>query len=232
MRRFELIGLAALLVLGLYLLVGGLLAGGNGRARAASDTIDLLFMSAQSRTAASPDDFCTGDRDPAVHGLGRGIDVYGDNTGSLCTGNVSFTTRLRGWGFGDDSVHHTMGGWASGGVIPGSCDTVLVGLIDVKSGLHGQLVNFHHQRTISGGTQMKFYSAPTWGSQRAYTLGYTTYDNDLGCGWGDYAVHQGTLIGCMSVNGTFTPEDQHDTWDFWSYINVITYTEGMHGCGT
>ena len=156
MRRFEMIGLAALLVLGLYLLVGGLLAGGNGQARAASDTINLLFMSSQSRTSASPDDFCTGAPDPPVHSPNRGIDVYGDGTGSLCTGDASSTVRLRGWGFGDDALHHTMGGWASGGVVSGACDVVLIGLIDVKTGLHGQLRNLHHSRTISSSTQMKF----------------------------------------------------------------------------
>ena len=34
MRQFELAGLTLLLALGLYLLAGGLLAGGNGRERA------------------------------------------------------------------------------------------------------------------------------------------------------------------------------------------------------
>ncbi len=231
MRRFELIGLAALLVLGLYLLVGGLLAGGNGQARAADDTIDLLFMSALNRASASPDDFCTGDEDPAIHDPNRGIDVYGDETGSLCTGDASSSAKLRGWGFGDDAVHHTMGGWASGGVVVGACDVVLVGLIDVKSGLHGQLRNLHQSRTIAASTQMKFYSAPTWGSQKAYTLGNSTDDSDCG-GWTEYGVHQGTLIDCMSVNGTFDPEEQSDTWDFWSYINVIRYTEGLDSCDT
>jgi len=36
----------------------------------------------------------------------------------------------------------------------------------------------------------------------------------------------------MGVNGGLGPSDESPVWNFWSYINVITYTEGMHGCGT
>ncbi len=231
MRRSELVGLAALFVLGLYLFASGLLAGGDGRARAASGTIDLLFMSAQGRTTVSPLDFCTSSVSPPIHNPGRAIDVLGDNTGSLCAGEASSVARLRGWGFGSAPFHHTMSGWAVGGVNPAGCDNVFVGLIDVKGGLHGQLFNQHQSRTISSSFQMNFNAAPIWGAQYGYILGNTTRDN-VGCTWVDYRVHQGTAIGCMGVNGALTASTQYDVWNFWSYINVITYTEGMHNCDT
>jgi hypothetical protein len=34
----------------------------------------------------------------------------------------------------------------------------------------------------------------------------------------------------MGVNGTFTPSEESPVWDFWSYINVVEYTEGIGGC--
>lgn len=233
MRRFELVGLAALLVLGLYLLVGGLLAGGGSSARAAGDTVSLLFMSAQGRTSASPIDFCTGTGNPPIHGSDRAIDVTGDNAGSLCAFNESSDARLRGWGWGSQAYHHTMGAWATGGVVQGGCDVVLIGLIDVGGGWHGQLRYLHMDRDVAEDYQLKYYSAPTpYGAQYGRHVGDTTDDTDCSTQTEAWNVHQGTLIGCMGVNSGLGVSDESPVWDFWSYINVITYTEGMDNCDT
>lgn len=230
MKRLELAGLAALLAIGSFLLVGGLLVGGNGRVRAVGDSVDLLFMSAQGRTTVSPLDFCTGTRNPPIHGAERAIDVTGDNVGSLCHMGASSEARLRAWGWGSQAYHHTMGAWASGQASPTACDIIMIGLKDVQGGLHGELKYMHHNRTVSSTFQMEFYSAPPpYGAQYGRLLGYTTDDSECSAST-PYHVHQGTTVSCMDVNQTFTPSEESPVWDFWSYINVVEYTEGVGGC--
>ena len=208
-----------LLVLGLVVS-----SGSSPSSQAAGPHIDLLFMS----SVAYNDEFCTGTWDPPIHPPYRAIDVLGDSA-SLCAGNGSASSKMRAWGFGGTSSHHTMGAWASGGYVDGGCDIVRIGMIDVAGGLHGELVWFHTSRTISSSTQMKLYAAPSPGAARTYTVGSST-DDHVGCGWTAYHVHQGTNLGCMNVNGGLGDATEYPLWHYLTFINAIDYAEGLHGC--
>ncbi len=61
-------------------------------------------------------------------------------------------------------------------------------------------------------------------------MGYTTRDDDGGCGWNGYHVHQGTLVGCMPVNGSFSPTTTYGVWDVFRNINAIDYAESLALC--
>ncbi len=230
MKRFELAALALLMAAGSFLLIGALVEGQRARVGAVGDSVDLLFMSAQGRTTVSPLDFCTGIGNPPIHGSERAIDVTGDNVASLCTMDASSVVRLRGWGWGSQAYHHTMGAWASGQASPYTCDVIMIGLRDVQGGLHGQLKFLHHNRTVSSTERLEYYSAPApYGAQYGRIVGYTTDDSECSNST-PYHVHQGTTVACMRVNNTFTPSEESPVWDFWSYINVVEYTEGIGGC--
>jgi len=211
----------------IVLLVLGLLvsSGSSPSSQAAGPHIDLLFMS----SLAYNDEFCTGTGDPPIHPPYRAIDVLGDNVGSLCAGEASASSKMRAWGFGGTSSHHTMGAWASLYVVDPGCDQVRIGMIDVAGGLHGQLRWLHSSSTISPTYQMKLYAAPSPGAARTYTVGSTVYP-EAGCTSTAYHVHQGTNLGCMNVNGGLTKSTPYDVWHYLTFINAIDYAEGLHGC--
>ncbi|HXF50377.1 MAG TPA: hypothetical protein VNM43_01700, partial [Dehalococcoidia bacterium] len=127
------------------------------KGQAAGPHIDLFFMSALG--AGNPLRFCTGLYDPPVHSVHRAIDVFGDDTTSLCLGDKSAYTYLRSWGFGGSSSHHTMTGFPSGDPNPSGCDVVRIGMIDAVGGLHGELVWMHTSRTRSA--PMEMYAGPS-----------------------------------------------------------------------
>lgn len=208
----------ALLVLGLVVS-----SGSSSSSRAAGPHIDLLFMSSLEYN----NDFCTGSWPEPIHSPYRAIDVIGDN--ASCAGNGSATTKMRAWGFGGTSSHHTMGAWASGGEVDGGCDEVRIGMIDVAGGWHGELAWLHTSRTILSSTQMKLYAAPSPGAARTYTIGSTTYDRD-NCASTAYHVHQGTNLDCMTVNGGLVASTKYPVWHYATFINAIDYEEGLHNC--
>jgi hypothetical protein len=200
---------------------------GSTSTQAAGPHIDLYFMSAANGTG-SPLKYCTGTFNPPIHGSDRAIDVPGDGTGSVCYGDNSSDTRLRGWGYGGSTNHHTMGVWASGGQVTGGCDVVLLGMIDVAGGLHGQLRYVHTTRTVPTNFQMQMWAGPNGYKSSSYKIGVTTADD--GCPWEGYHVHQGTLLDCMTVNAGLVSATQYEIWNPWTFINLIDYAEGLHGC--
>ena len=208
-----------LLVLGLVVSNGSLPS-----SRAAGPHIDLLFMSSLMYS----DQFCTGSWAEPIHPPYRAIDVFGDNA-SLCAGNGSATTKMRAWGFGGTSSHHTMGAWASLYVVDPGCDQVRIGMIDVAGGLHGQLRWLHSSSTISSSTQMKLYAAPNPGAARTYTIGSTVFP-ETSCSATAYHVHQGTDLSCMTVNGGLVASTKYPVWHYATFINAIDYEEGLHNC--
>lgn len=217
-----------MIVIALVLIVTfGLLEGDVGT-RAAGPHIDLYFMTAAQGTG-SPAKWCTGSFNPPIHQSDRAIDVFGDGSGSTCLGSNSSTSDLRSWGFGGTVDHQTMGAWASGGAVVGGCDIVKIGMIDVLGGLHGELQDIHTSRTISTSTQMKLWAGPGNGEQRVFAIGNTTEDDD-GCAWVGYHVHQGTLLDCMTVNAALQSTTQYSIWHPYFYISEIDYEEGLNGC--
>lgn len=154
--------------------------------------------------------------------------MIGDDSGSLCAGEVTNYAALRGWGFGGSSSHLTLRAYASGGIVSGGCDVVKLGMIDVMGGLHGELQYLHNSNT-TGGSSLDMYSGSFPGQQRTRVYGATTVDND-GCGWTTRHVHQGTLVDCMVVNGSLGVSTPYGVWDIDRYIHRLSYNEGNSLC--
>jgi len=192
-------------------------------AQAAGPHIDMYFMAAVARPV-SPNDWCTGSYSNPIHSPGRAIDVIGDNYGSLCAGEVTNYAAIRGWGFGSSS-HLTLRLYPSGGITQNACDIVRFGMIDVMGGLHGELQYIHNSNTVPSGNSPSLYAGPFPGQQRTRTYGATTQDND-NCGWTTRHVHQGTLVDCMAVNGTFSASHEYIVWDIDRYIHELDFAEG------
>lgn len=190
--------------------------------------IDLLFATA-AEGAGNPLDWCTGVRNPPIHNIDRAIDVFGDDSDSLCYGDESSNTFLRARGVGGGSSHPTMGVWAWGNPTNPGCDFVYMGMIDVNLGLHGQLRYIHTTRTVPEEFGMWLYAAPSPGTTRAFVIGQTTNDFS-GCNWDGYHVHQGTLTDCMVVNSALTPTTIYSVWHPYTFVNKIDYAEGLHLC--
>lgn len=98
-------------------------------------------------------------------------------------------------------------------------------MIDVMGGLHGELQYLHNSNTVAPGSSLTLYAGPFPGQQRTRTYGATTFDND-NCGWTTFHVHQGTLVGCMTVNPTFAASKQYLVWDIDRYIHELDFAEG------
>ncbi|MBI2724592.1 MAG: hypothetical protein HYX50_05965 [Chloroflexi bacterium] len=196
------------------------------RGEAAGPRIDIYFMSALARSGTV--DWCTGSGSPVIHNPGRAIDVIGDDSGSLCSGEVTNYAALRAWGFGGTSSHLTMRAYAAGGISQGMCDVVTFGMIDVMGGLHGELQYLHSSNT-TGGSSLDLYAGPFPGQQRTRVYGATTLDND-GCGWTTRHVHQGTIQDCMTINNGLGVSTAYSVWDIAAYINHIAYNEGNGNC--
>lgn len=199
--------------------------GWPGRAQAAGPHIDLYIMASQ----ITGSQWCTGSYNPPIHSPNWSIDVFGDGSGSVCLGDNSSTSRLRAWGFGGSSSHVTMNVYPAGGSVSGACDIVNLGMIDVQGGLHGELSWYHTSRTAPTGVSLPLSAGPYPGQQRTRTVGATTADND-GCGWTAYHVHQGTLVSCMTVNGSLGATSAGNVWDIDRYIEEIDYSEGLSLC--
>jgi hypothetical protein len=199
-----------------------------GDTEAAGPHIVIYTMASQSE--GSPLQWCTGLYNPPVHPPNRSIDVFGDSTVTPCMGDISSQSRLRTWGFGGTSNHLTLRAYASGGVSSMGCDIVNIGMIDVANGLHGQLQWLHTGRSLGDGVAANVYAGPYPGYQSTTTIGFTTVDNDGGCSWVGYHVHQGTLVDCMVVNSSMSGTTIYNVWDVDRYLHEIDYAEGLALC--
>lgn len=228
MTKFEFAALFGTLLMGVLFLVSR----GDTSVVAAGPHIDLLWKSAADGDQFPvPENYCTGERNPPVHGAARAIDVFGDEDSTPCAGDQSSRAYLRGWGIGGTTFRHTLSAWAFGGAVQDDCDIVNIGLIDSQGGLHGQLQFIHINRTVSSGYAMMFYAAPgsAGGASNGYIVGWTQNDS-VNCGWNGYHVHQGTLLDCMDVNTALQPTTIYPITNLYTWIHKFDYAEGLHAC--